>query len=53
MCMCFRPPTVQKPIKCPSCGKFNPATNKVCINCKADLTAPEEAPKETTEEKED
>lgn len=44
--MCFRPPNVQKPIKCPNCGKFNPATNKVCIECKAELTAAVEPKKE-------
>ena len=47
--MCFRPPSVQKPVKCPSCGKFNPATNKVCIQCKADLAA---KPKEASAEEE-
>lgn len=51
--MCFRPPSVQKPIKCPNCNKFNPAINKVCIHCKTDLSAPGAAPKETPEEKKD
>lgn len=40
--MCFRPPNVQKPIKCPECGKFNPATNKVCNECKAELKPTQE-----------
>lgn len=37
--MCFRPPSVNKPIKCPACGAINPAIAKTCLKCKADLTA--------------
>jgi predicted RNA-binding Zn-ribbon protein involved in translation (DUF1610 family) len=35
--MCFRPPYVGKPIKCPNCGKMNPATNKNCVQCNTEL----------------
>lgn len=38
--MCFRPPTVKKPIKCPACNTINPGENKVCKKCGADLPAP-------------
>ena len=36
--MCFRPPTVQRPVKCPGCGVMNPPTSKKCRRCEADLT---------------
>lgn len=36
--MCFRPPTVGKPVNCPQCGAVNPGIAKTCIKCKADLT---------------
>lgn len=35
--MCFRPPTVSKPKKCPNCGMPNPAIAKVCFKCKTEL----------------
>ena len=35
--MCFRPPTVRKPKKCPKCGILNPATIKTCNKCGAEL----------------
>ncbi len=35
--MCFRPPRVNKSVKCPECGAINPATAKNCIKCKASL----------------
>lgn len=35
--MCFRPPTAQKPLKCPACGAVNPPIAKECIKCKAKL----------------
>lgn len=38
--MCFRPPSVTKPTKCPSCGIFNLPPNKTCKKCGAEL--PEE-----------
>jgi len=41
--MCFRPPNVKKPIKCPKCGALNPGTNKECSKCNADLTKEQES----------
>ncbi|SHN51895.1 hypothetical protein [Desulfitobacterium chlororespirans] len=35
--MCFRPPSAQKPVKCPQCGALNPAISKKCIKCKTEL----------------
>lgn len=35
--MCFRPPTVSKPIKCTNCGMLNPPIAKACIKCKTEL----------------
>lgn len=35
--MCFRPPTAQKPVRCPQCGALNPPINKQCNKCKAKL----------------
>lgn len=37
--MCFRPPSTQKPVKCPQCGALNPAISKKCIKCKTELTS--------------
>lgn len=37
--MCFRPPSVGKPIACPECGQINPSIAKRCIKCKTDLSA--------------
>jgi len=31
--MCFRPPGVNKPQKCPHCGAFNKPTATVCAKC--------------------
>lgn len=39
--MCFRPPTVNKPIKCPSCETLNPANLKLCKKCQGPLEAEE------------
>lgn len=39
--MCFRPPTVSKPIKCPNCETLNPPKYKVCKKCKQPLSAEE------------
>jgi ribosomal protein L40E len=39
--MCFRPPTVGKPKKCPECGSVNPAIVKQCRKCGVDLPEPE------------
>ncbi|ACL19912.1 hypothetical protein DesLBE_1535 [Desulfitobacterium sp. LBE] len=36
--MCFRPPTANKPVKCPACGMYNPPTMKVCKKCGFDGT---------------
>jgi hypothetical protein len=36
--MCFRPPTANKPVKCPACGSFNPPISKVCKKCGFDGT---------------
>ncbi len=36
--MCFRPPTANKPVKCPACGSFNPASLKACKRCGFDGT---------------
>jgi len=36
--MCFRPPSIVKPAKCPDCGTVNPPTKKICSKCQADLT---------------
>lgn len=36
--MCFRPPTANKPVKCPECGSFNPPTLKKCRKCGFDGT---------------
>lgn len=33
--MCFRPGSVQTPIRCPECTTFNPPANKVCKKCGA------------------
>ena len=35
--MCFRPPKLSKPKKCPNCGMLNPVIAKVCIKCKTEL----------------
>ena len=35
--MCFRPPSVGKPQKCPECGALNPGAAKTCVKCKAAL----------------
>lgn len=35
--MCFRPPQVQKPIKCPECGALNPPIKQTCMKCQADF----------------
>lgn len=40
--MCFRPPQVGKPIKCPECGAMNPFNQAKCKKCKAELPHPEE-----------
>jgi ribosomal protein L40E len=39
--MCFRPPSVGKPKKCPECGSYNPAILKQCRKCGGDLPEPE------------
>lgn len=44
--MCFRPPVVNKAVKCPECGATNPATAKNCIKCKASLDSKEKKSKE-------
>lgn len=31
--MCFRPPEMKAPKKCPACGARNPGMNKVCKKC--------------------
>ena len=48
--MCFRPPSVGKPIKCPSCGALNPNIAKNCVKCKTDLTSLKEENKEGSKE---
>lgn len=40
--MCFRPPNVKKPIKCPACSTLNPGENKNCKKCGAELAAQSE-----------
>lgn len=40
--MCFRPPSVSKPKKCPSCGTVNPGNLKECRNCKHPLDSGEQ-----------
>ncbi len=49
--MCFRPPSAQKPVKCPQCGALNPAISKKCVKCKAELEQ-ENLEKENKENKE-
>lgn len=39
--MCFRPPTVNKPIKCPCCGTLNPSNLKLCKKCQEALKTEE------------
>ncbi len=31
--MCFRPPGLNKPVKCPHCGMFNKPDATVCKRC--------------------
>ena len=35
--MCFRPPQVNKPIKCPECSAYNRPGSKLCNKCGAEL----------------
>lgn len=42
--MCFRPPQVNKPQKCPECNAYNQPNAKICKKCGAELdmvTCPE------------
>ena len=39
--MCFRPPSVSKPKRCPDCNSLNPGTLTVCRKCGAALPEPE------------
>ncbi|CDX00564.1 hypothetical protein DesLBE_2816 [Desulfitobacterium sp. LBE] len=45
--MCFRPPSAQKPVKCPQCGALNPPISKKCIKCKAELAKEKESESKT------
>ena len=42
--MCFRPPTLNKAITCPSCGASNPGSLKTCLKCKEPLPEPKPEP---------
>lgn len=35
--MCFRPPDMSKPVKCPKCSALNKAMDKTCKECGAKL----------------
>jgi predicted RNA-binding Zn-ribbon protein involved in translation (DUF1610 family) len=35
--MCFRPPQVQKPKRCPNCNAMQPGIAKVCKKCGTEL----------------
>lgn len=39
--MCFRPPEVKKPKKCPVCGALSPFTVNACRKCGTPLPDPE------------
>ncbi|WP_373657689.1 zinc-ribbon domain-containing protein [Sporomusa acidovorans] len=41
--MCFRPPEIKAPVKCPECGARNLGTNKTCKKCGKPLPAQSEA----------